>query len=198
MTGLDNIISSVLKEAEQSAAEMTAEASAEAEKKIQNAKMEEEKRIQQAEQEAAAAAEQLYLRTQSAVQRKIGQMLLKKKQALIQETIQRVYDNLLEMTDEEFEFFVLKRLEKIPADSEGIIYFASKSGEKVSKELKKELKKRHPGLEISEELLQDTDGGFVLQIGLVQENSTFQALLEENADMLRDEAGRLLFEEAVQ
>lgn len=198
MTGLDNIISSVLKESEQKAADMIEKASAEAEEKMKNAQIEEEKRMQQAEQEAEAAAEQLYARTQSAVQRKISQMMLKKKQELIHEAIEKAYEHLLQMTDEEFEFFVLKRLEKISPDTEGILYFVPRNGELISKELKKELKKQHPGLEISEEPLKQTDGGFILQIGLVQENSTFRALLEENMDALRDEAGRLLFEEAVQ
>ena len=197
MTGLETMIEGVLDEARRAAREFLDAAAAEAEARIARAQAEAEETRRRAEAEADAAAQSILDRGVSASQRKIKQILLERKQELISAAVEAAYQQLLHMPDDVYEAFVLKRLEKVPEDTEGILRFVPRDGELVSKTLKKELKKRHPGLAISEEPLR-ADGGFILKVGQIEENGTYRALLDDSMDRIRDEANRLLFEEAVE
>lgn len=197
MTGLETMIDSVLEEARRTARQILDAANAEAEARIVRAQAEAEETRGRAEAEADAAAKRILDRGVSASQRKIKQILLERKQELISAAVEAAYQQLLHMPEETYEAFVLKRLEKLPEEAEGILRFVPRDGELVSKTLKKELKKRHPRLVISEEPLR-ADGGFILTVGQIEENGTYRALLDDSLDRIRDEAGRLLFEEAVE
>lgn len=197
MTGLDNIIESVLEEAKLAAKKTIDEASSEAETRISQAKKQAEEMKANAEIQAKTKAQSILERGKSTSQRKIRQILLERKQALIRDTVEKAYQQLLNMSAEEYHAFVLKRLENLPEEIEGKLQFVPRNGEIVDKLLKKDLKKLHPGLEIMQEPLEE-DGGFILTIGQIEENGTFRALLEENIDSIRDQANILLFEEAVE
>lgn len=197
MTGLETMIDSVLDEARRAARQILDAANTEAEARIARAQAEAEETRGRAEAEADAAAKRILDRGVSASQRKIKQILLERKQELISAAVEAAYQQLLHMPEETYEAFVLKRLEKVPVETEGILRFVPRDGELVSKTLKKELKKRHPGLVISEEPLR-ADGGFILTVGQIEENGTYRALLDDSMDRIRDKANSLLFEEAVE
>lgn len=192
MAGLETILNEVLDESRDKAQGILDAAKKKASEEISRVKNELNEKEKTDMQAAQEAAKDILERSTSAAQRKGRQIILEKKQKLIEAAIDAAYQALLQMDDETYEQFVLRRLAAYPENLSGILHFVPRDGEIVSKNLKKELKKQHPGFLIDEEPL-SADGGFLLSLGQIEVDMTFRSLLDENMELLRDEANRLLF-----
>ncbi len=192
MTGLDQIMDIVLQDATEKAEAIKQEALDKAfkaeEALMQNLSIAEAR----AKEEADAAAVELEQKGMAAATRKVNQSRLALKQKLIDELVEQIRQGLLSMTDEEYEAYVLTRLSTIDETQTGELQFVPRNGVVIEKSLKEKIQGKYPRLKILD-LPLTGDGGFLLKIGEVQENYTFQTILNENRGWIRDEANRLLF-----
>lgn len=191
MTGLDHILNEILQESQEKADNL-----------IRSAKEKATKEIEKVQQEAAAIAEsnraeiyreaeEIKERGKVSAQRRLERNMLKKKQQLIDITIDMVYQKLLSMSETAFRSFVLYHLQAFRPDDAGTIYFVE--GDMISDELKEELKKRHPKFTVSKERIH-ADGGFLLSLSDMDLDVTYQSLIAQSKEYLRDRAAALLFE----
>lgn len=190
MTGLDHILNEILEESQKKADAI-----------IQSAKKKAAEEVEKVQQETAAVtenkkaeiyreAEEIKQRGRISAQRHLQKDMLKKKQQLIDITIDMVYQKLLSMPETAFRSFVLYHLQGFDPDESGTLYFVKE--DMVSDALKEELKKSHPKLTVSKEAI-FADGGFLLSLPDMDLDVTYRSLITQNAERLRDEAAALLF-----
>ena len=197
MTGLETILEQIKEESNQKAGTIIAEAKKKAEEKLSQVKMAIAETKAAERRAAEIEAEDRIKRGISAAERKGRQQILEKKQALINQAVDMAYQSLVEMDEETYTAFVLKHLKPYAGQS-GVLRLVPFQGKGVPEKLAEAIRKEYPELTIAKEP-QAGDGGFVLVIGQIEIDMTYQALLHESMEELRDMANRLLFEqEAVQ
>lgn len=192
MTGLKSILEQIRQEAEAAKHEQTQQARTAAAEKCRQAEEAAKQRMMDAEAEAENCAKDILRRAESAAALEANKQELVKKQEWMNRTLKTAYQRLMNLTDEEYEEFVLGRLKTVSKDTTGILRFVPRNGELASKSLRKELKSTHPGLVIAEQGIEG-DGGFVLDLGEIEENNTFRTLFEAYEDELKDRVQALLF-----
>ncbi len=191
MTGLETMLEQIKEESAQKASIVIAEAKKKAEEKLSQAKAAIAEKQEANRRTAETDAEDRVKRSVSAAERKGRQQILKKKQDLIDQAIEMAYQSLIQMDEDAYTTFVLEHLNPY-AGQEGVLHFAPMNNKKLPEKLVETLKKEYPLLKIARETLKG-DGGFVLRIGQIEIDMTFEALLHENMEELRDMANRLLF-----
>ncbi len=191
MTGLETMLEQIKEESAHKAGIVIAEAKKKADEKLSQAKAAIAENQEAKRRAVEADAEDRIKRSVSAAERKGRQRILEKKQALIDQAVEMAYQSLIQMDEDAYTTFVLEHL-KPYAGQEGVLHFASMNGKKLPEKLVETLNKEYPMLEIATETLKG-DGGFVLGIGQIEIDMTFEALLHEKMEELRDMANRLLF-----
>ncbi len=194
MTGLETILHEILEDSRGKARSVLEDAKKKAQEQLCQAQENLDILEKEARQTAEEKAKDILERSASAAQGKGRRLVLEKKQALIDQVLDAVYQSLLQMNDAAYEEFVLRQLESYPKEEKGLLCFVPRKGELVSDTLEKELEKQHPGFAIDQEPLKG-DGGFLLAIGRIELDMTYRALLHENLEELRDMAHRILFEQ---
>ncbi len=194
MTGLEKIIENI-----------SAEARAQADDIIESAKETAAQIIDEAATEASGECDEILLtaREQVELMAKISQsnselngrkMMLKTRREILDSVMADAVQRLKKLPDGEY-FGTLCRLAAKYAENGNGELVLSKSdkarmpadfAEKVNAAVK------NGSLSIAEDTV-DTDGGFVLRYGGIEENCTFDALAEQEHEKLSDELSRLLF-----
>jgi len=178
-------VSAVISEAKSSAAAMTAEN----EKKI-------EEECSRIARKADSEAENIAERSVASAQLKARQILLSGRQELINSTLEAARERLGNMDEAEYFPLLLKLFKKHCPAKDASISFCSRDMERMPDPLKEEIRKaaaeKGCGLRFSETPA-DIQNGFVLDFGGVEENCSFDALMENSIDDLRDLIQRILF-----
>ena len=196
MTGLDKIVHQILAEADDSSKKRTQEARAEVAKIAAEAQEKadaiRESILKESEEEVAKYQE----RITSSVDLNRRTAILEAKQSIIAEVLQKSYDRFCGVSDSKY-FEILERmLHKFALAKEGKIYFSSKDlvrmSENFAKEVENIAKIKGGKLEIAREA-KETDGGFILVYGGIEENCSFKALFEANRAELQDQVYQILF-----
>lgn len=196
MSGLDKIIGHISTEAE-----------SEAKSLLDAAKAQADSIRQDAEAKTAAECERIMKRSESEVQNILDrgnssaelrkkQILLRKKQELINETIETAKAQLAALEPAAY-FDVIKKLfAKNALGRDGEIAFSKKDlarlPEGFLQELSKAAAEKGGSLKLSEKPA-DIEGGFVLNYGGIEENCSFQALIDGNMEALQDKVQKELF-----
>ncbi len=196
MTGTERIVerikgdsahqcAGILEQAALQAEEITAAASAEAEKMIALAA---EKTRLRAQQSAAAA--------QSAARQKASLLLLEAKAQAVNETISAALQALKELPEERY-FAALKALAAENAmPGEGVMRLSRLDLDRLPPGFEEQLNAALAGggtrISISGQAAQ-IDGGFVLEYGVIEVNCTFDALVQEKLDMLKETVCGIIF-----
>ena len=191
MTGLDHILNEILQESQEKADDLIRSAKEKAAKEVEKVQQEAAAIMENNRAEIYREAEEIKERGKASAQRRLEKNMLKKKQQLIDITIDMVYQKLLSMSETAFRSFVLYHLQAFRPDDAGTIYFVK--GDMISDELKEELKKRHPKFTVSKERIH-ADGGFLLSLSDMDLDVTYQSLIAQSKEYLRDRAAALLFE----
>ena len=196
MGGLDKIIGHISRDAENEVKSVLDAAKNQAEGIIGDAKIktaaESDSIIKQAETEVRSILE----RGRSSADLKTKQLILEGKQELISSTIRMAKDKLNSLDDQDYIDFIsglfgkhipkqdavlklnARDLERIPkAVIDGLVKLAAESGAKLT---------------VSDQPA-DIKNGFILDYGDIEENCTFDALIDQNIEELQDKVKSLLF-----
>lgn len=197
MNGLEKIIERISgdskKEADaihEKALNDIAEIKAESEKKIS---AECEKIKQRSDSEINVIKE----RAKSSADLSYRQIMLEGKQELINETILSAKSKLENLPDADYISFIGDLLKKHTPTRDAILYFNSRDLKRIPRSTMEgfvsEASKNGAKVSLSDKPA-DIKNGFILDYGGIEENCTFDALIEQNIEMLEDVANSTLFD----
>ena len=196
MSGLDQMMQRIEAVAKAQAAEITNKAQAEADAILAEA-------TAAAQAAAAEIAEKSTRDTASRKDRAVYSQeqqrrtaLLRAKQEILAEVLEKSYQALLALPEAEYFAFLKKACGRYAQAADGEIVFAKKDLDRLPagyiEELQAVAKEKGGSLKLSKESL-NVDGGFVLVYGGVEENCTVRTLFDARKEALQDEVHRLLF-----
>lgn len=160
---------------------------------IENAKSEAEALKKAAADKAEADAEGLKSRKISAAELQGRKMMLSAKQEAIKKSFNAALNKLNNMPEDKYLSFLADEIVKIP-NCRGTIILnerdKNKIGEKLVKAVNEKLKAEK--IALSEKTIVSS-GGFVLNDGAIEINSTFETILDSMKDELTNEVANALF-----
>lgn len=190
MSGLDKIIDHITQEAKTEAEGILASARAEADKLISSGKAEADAMAaaiaKQSEADVAAAVK----RIQSASDLREKRIILQAKQDQIEEVFGAALEHLRGLGDEDYFTLIRKMITRYASGERGILQFSAADLARMPKDMQTFAGQHH--LEISPESV-DISGGFILSYGDIEENCSFDVLIETSREELQDKIGQLLF-----
>lgn len=196
MTGLDKIVNQILDDADKEASQVIEKAQAEASSILNGAK-EACSRIEAESREKVELIEKSHIeRVQSSAQLAKRQAVLKAKQEIISQLIDKAYEALCAKDGAAYFDLIRKMLEKFVQAKSGEICFSRKDLDRMpqgfASEIEKIAESRGGELHLSEKPVK-LDGGFILVYGGVEENCSFKALLSARRDEISDKVHQLIF-----
>lgn len=197
MTGLDKILEQIEVEASSNADAVIAQAKEQAQEIIAAAKSEGDKRRLEIEKKSEMDVRGSLSRGESAAWLQEKKIILKAKQEIIGDIVEKSKESILNLPDEEYFETILKMVKRHALNQEGEIIFSSKDKERLPKEFEDSIKealsgKQGASLKISNES-RNINGGFLLVYGDVEENCSFDTLFLTAKDTLQDKVNELLF-----
>ncbi len=177
------VCDSVLKDAENQAAQIAAAKAEEAKKASEKI---EANAAQQAKDIVAAAVSGSELEQKKA--------LLAAKVELINEVIDKVAADLKSLPDDQYFTSLGSLVKKYARGEEGVMYLSKKDLDRLPAGFEQTVNGLLPAgsIKISSEP-RDIDGGFILAYGGIEINCGFDALIAESRDDMKDELSRILF-----
>lgn len=196
MTGLEKMKSRIL-----------AEARALADRKLEAAEHQAQELLEQAEAEAAKMASGIFRkaekeaerareRTASSIDLLRRRRILAAKQEMVAEILDRARASVKEMEADEYFALLLKLAGKYALPKEGVIYFSPEDLKRMPEGFVEEIGKiaeAKGGRLIVPEKGRNIRGGFVLDYGGVEENCTWEVILEARRDEFADLISLILF-----
>lgn len=196
MTGLEKMVSQIIDEAGELATQ-----------KIEAAKVDAQAITEEASKAAAATKKEYSEKAQVDVTNYMDRVkssadlqrrtsILKAKQEVIADVLDKAYESLLQKSDEEYFAIIRLMLQKFVAKQKGEIYFSAKDLARMPKGLEEEIQgiaAEKGGELILAKTTKEIESGFVLVYGGIEENCTFKALFDTNKDRLQDQAHKELF-----
>ena len=196
MSGLDKMKARILEEAESSARDILDRAGEEADRIIREAGT----AADAAAAEIAAGAVRDSLerkrRAGAAADMQRKQAVLAAKQEMIREVLREAYEEILGLEAERYFGLMEKLLKEYVLPEEGEICFNSRDLERMPEGFSGRIRtiaaEAGGSLTLSETPL-DTDGGFLLVYGGIEENCTLKAVFSSRREELSDQVNRMLF-----
>lgn len=199
MTGLEKMKSQILEEARAAAERKIAEAKAQADEMIQAAEAEAARKAESISQKSKAEVANYQERVASSIDLKRRTEILKAKQEVIAEVLERAYEKMNTMEQQEYFAMLLKMVEKYALAQEGEICFSDADLTRLPTGFEAEIQKiaasRGGSLKLSREG-RKIESGFILVYGGIEENCTLKAMFDDRRDELSDKVHRLIFSQA--
>ena len=196
MSGLDKMKARILEEAESSARDILDRAGEEADRILREAGT----AADAAAAEIAAGAVRDSLerkrRAGAAADMQRKQAVLAAKQEMIREVLREAYEEILGLEAERYFGLMEKLLKEYVLPEEGEICFNSRDLERMPEGFSGRIRtiaaEAGGSLTLSETPL-DTDGGFLLVYGGIEENCMLKAVFSSRREELSDQVNRMLF-----
>ena len=192
MTNLEMIIGEIESAASKEAEEALAKARAEAEAILSAARDEASALAAETEAETARRVSEIDLAGDSARQRVRRERILETKQELINDVIGLVSDKLHKLPAPEYFALLIKLAVSAATSGEGLILLNDKDKKRLPQDFESKLSGMLPAdarLSISGET-RPIDGGLILKYSGVEQNCSFEAILnarrDEFSDMIHD------------
>lgn len=190
MSGLEKIIEQITTEAKEKADGIIASASDEAEKLLASEKESADNMaaaiLRQSDLDVAAAVK----RIQSTSEIREKRVILQAKQDRIEEIYKDALDHLQKMGDDEYFKTIEKMLSRYASGQKGQICFSDRDLKRLPENITKVL----AGYQLSvSDTPADISGGFILSYGDIEENCSFDVLMESSKEELQDKISALLF-----
>lgn len=196
MSGLDKMKARILEEAESSARDILDRAGEEADRILREAGT----AADAAAAEIAAGAVRDSLerkrRAGAAADMQRKQAVLAAKQEMIREVLREAYEEILGLEAERYFGLMEKLLREYVLPEEGEICFSSRDLERMPEGFSGRIRTiaaEAGGSLILSETPLDTDGGFLLVYGGIEENCTLKAVFSSRREELSDQVNRMLF-----
>ena len=190
MSGLDKIIDHITREARTQADGILASAKEEADRLIASGKEDADALAaaiaKQSESDVAAAVK----RIQSASELREKRIILQAKQDQIEEVFQAALEHLKGLDAQAYFSLIRKMIARYASGEKGVLYFSSADLTRMPADMKAYAGQYH--LDISPEGV-DIAGGFILSYGDIEENCSFEVLIETSREELQDRIGQMLF-----
>ena len=195
MSGLENIVKEIEKEATAEAKGIRAKSKKEADAYLAETEKLTAIEAKEIEEIANGKAEVLRSSRISAVEQQHRQSVLKARQGVLRETLQKALEALYELPNEDY-FALCKRLAVFYAEEgAGALLFNADDLARLPSGFEKELNAElleGKSIQVSSEVA-PIDGGFVLRYGFVEQNCSFAALFDARQEEFTDYITPILF-----
>ncbi len=195
MTGLDKILNEIQKESDDNTALIIRDAQSEAEEILSLAKTDTASAIKSIEDKTTALEADILSRSKSAGELSVRKAILLKKRQIINQIIEEAYGRLLALPDDEYFAFLIKALNKFAHDESGEILLNKRDKGRISSAFKKAFEEKK--LLLSTKDIK-SEGGFILIYGNIEENCTFEAIIEAKREHLTDLVMQTVFNQEVE
>ena len=195
MSGLDKILEHINTEAKDAAEELIKGAKSQAEELLENAKAEARAREAAIVKQSALDQTAAEKRIKSAADLKEKRMVLEAKQKEIEDVLTAAKEHLNGLEDGAYFETVLKMVKRYAQPQDGIIKFSAKDLGRLPAGFDQKIAEALGGkgtLKIAEDSA-NISGGFILVYGDIEENCSFDALIEASKEDLQDKIGQKLF-----
>lgn len=194
MANMDKIVNDIILEAKAEAQKIIDEANAGADRLTADARNECVKIRGEAEKQAQLQVSKLKKRMYSARASLRREALLKAKHDIIESEITKVCNALTNLPQDEYYSIIIKLLTSVMREGKCVIYFSpeEKLPSSVSDKISQLAAEKKCEYTVSHERA-DVRNGFILVYGGIEENYTFQALIEAKRGELYDTAAQILF-----
>ncbi len=197
MTGLESILDEIIREAEETAAQIQKEAQEKADTLLKEA---EAQGLQQSENTLKAGelqAEDIRRRAHSAAALTKRNRMLQKKQQLIAQVIDDARSALENAETDEYFGILIKLISRFSLSGPGELCLNARDLSRLPADFSDALKQAAPQSQITvSQTPAPIESGFLLQYEGIDINGTFRAVFEGASDELRDAVGAILFPEA--
>lgn len=196
MSGLDKIKSQILEEAENTAQKRLADASAQAQEITAAAENEMRAEQEKMQQKSDDAVKKYAERIASSCDMQRKKAVLAAKQEVISEVLEKAFEKVIHLPEEEYFVLIEKMLQKYAQPAEGEIIFSAADRKRMpdgfDKKIQKIAETKGGALGVSDET-RETEGGFILVYGGIEENCTIRSMFAAKRDELSDGVQKLLF-----
>lgn len=196
MSGLDKMKARILEEAESSARDILDRAGEEADRILREAGTAADAAAAEIAAEAVRDSLERKRRAGAAADMQRKQAVLAAKQEMIREVLREAYEEILGLEAERYFGLMEKLLKEYVLPEEGEICFNSRDLERMPEGFSGRIRtiaaEAGGSLTLSETPL-DTDGGFLLVYGGIEENCTLKAVFSSRREELSDQVNRMLF-----
>lgn len=196
MSGLENMKRQILDEANHSAEEKISEAKVKAEEILKEARKQMEAQGALLMKKSEEDTKDYTQRIASSCEMQRKQALLQAKQEVIQEVLEKAYQQILHLEPESYFEMLQKMLELYVLPQDGILYFSEEDLKRMPQGfenvIEQTAQEKGGHLVVSKEP-RDMDGGFVLVYGGIEENCTIKAMFHTKRDELSDLVQKVLF-----
>ena len=193
MNGEDKILNRIKSDCDKSIKEIEQEAQAECDKILSDAQLQIKENNKVHSAKVSSAVDQINAGAKSKVELEIRNSILKKRREEIDNTVDMVYNTLLNLDDKEY-FEALYKLASSLKGLKGVVYLNNKDLKRAPADFTQKLKAVGLDAELSKDAV-DIDGGFILKDGDIEENMSFSAVISAKRDDLEDLINRELFAE---
>lgn len=196
MTGLEKMKLEIIDEAKNIAEIKMTQAEKEAQETINAAKADAEKIAEEISRKSQKEVSVYNERVASSVDLQKRTELLKAKQEIIAQVIEKAYDKVKNLNTKEYFELMLKVLDKYVLSEEGEIIFSKYDLERMTQDTKNSIVKlaqNKGGKLVISDKENNIENGFVLIYGGVEENCTLRALFDAKKDEMSDIINKIMF-----
>ena len=198
MTGTEKILRHIADQADGEAAAIMEKAREEAARLEQKAKAEREEILADARRQGEVILEEARERSEVTAAAYKRRTLLAARGALVKEALDKAWENILALPDQEYFEFLYAQLDKQDLNRDGQLALNERDLERRPADFEKKIAaaaEKQKGTLVLAGFPADIKGGFILQYGGVEENCSLEAIFESEADILKDAVRAVLFED---
>lgn len=196
MTGLEKIKNQILEAAKKEAESILADANSKSEEITGSAKLEAEKIISDIRKKSASDIENYKNRVSSSNDFYRRTEVLKSKQTVIAEVIERAYQKICNLEPQAYFGMLVRMIGKYALSGNGEIFFSEKDLKTMPADFEEKVieaaKAKGGTLTVSKEA-KEIENGFVLRYGGVEENCTLRAIFDARREEFTDTVNALLY-----
>ncbi len=194
MSNSDRLFESIRQESDERIAAINADADKEYNEVMESARRKAQEITHSAETKVQLQAENLIKAYKSREELERRNSLLRTKRDEIEKTLSHVYEYIIGLDDKKYFEIVLKLAAKLKGQK-GTVFFCSRDLKRIPKDLEKRFSGCGLTAKISEKPYDDISSGFILKDGDIEENMSFEAVINEKREELEDLIGRELFKD---
>lgn len=194
MSGLDKIIEEIKREAEAESQQILSKAADEVEAINAEAMKEKAAILSDYDKKLKKELALIEERTKSTIELNERQMLLNKKQELIEMVLVKARETLVELPEDKYFGLLLNIAKENVLKGKGKILFSKRDKERIPASFEDELNAsiKDGEIKVSDET-RKIDGGFILVYGGIEENCSFDAIFRTERENLQDIVQKELF-----
>ena len=190
MSGLDKILEHITQEADAQVSSILDTAKEAARKLLASEKEDADNMAAAIKKQSEHDVAMTVKRLQSAAQLSEKRIILQAKQGQIDSIFQSALERLEKLGDKEYSEVIGQMIDRYASDKKGQIMFREGDVKRLSPDVLETISKHN--LTVSEKNA-DICGGFVLSYGDIEENCSFDVLIDSSREELQDRIGQLLF-----